>query len=79
MRVDICASAPFGHEERSVRVCSCLECVTERDGLREVELLRLGESGHAHEGWAERSWNGPLAHFPGHASDDAGRPRIITR
>lgn len=65
---------PVSIEGHAMR-CSCSECLNERDALR-TETLAGSPEDKAGK-WADRSWNGPLANFPGTTHDDTGRPRRI--
>lgn len=51
--------------------CVCAGCLASRAALREnaIHGAPAPKSG-ARGAWADRSWDGPLAQFPGHSHDD---------
>lgn len=58
--------------------CVCEPCLAERDQIRDDAYVEMTAT-LPKRTWARRSWNGPLARFPGTESDDAGRMRLRRR
>lgn len=58
--------------------CACEPCLAEREQIRQDAFVVMTAT-LPKRTWARRSWNGPLARFPGTESDDAGRQRLVRR
>lgn len=56
--------------------CPCDDCITERAAIRAAALADAADGSRTGR-WAERSWDGPTANFPGTTHDDTGRPKRI--
>lgn len=69
------SSASAAQNSEHTTRCSCAGCLASRAALRERTMRdalrpKNGPSG----AWSDRSWDGPLAEFPGHShSDEAER------
>lgn len=56
--------------------CGCARCLEHRATIRVRALAELTAPDGVEDGdhWAERSWDGPLARFPGSGWSDGGHP-----
>lgn len=60
--------------------CSCAGCLASRAALRENAIHgALRPKNGPGSAWADRSWDGPLAEFPGHGHSDATPARRTHR
>lgn len=68
----------IGHAvEHSLR-CVCAGCLEERATIRNAANAEMTATSPA-KTWARRSWDGPLANFPGTTHDDTAAPRRVRR